>query len=219
MENLNAVIAANMSALRKENKLTQLDLAEKLNYSDKAISKWERGESLPGIDVLCELCTIFGVSLDYITGRVDLEPVKEPEAECEGEKPISEEAVLSADSSLETAKKKRKTADYKLSVPLLSVSGLWFIMITLFVCFSVFMHKAIWSLFYWALPGSAVLLLIFNCVWGKKKYTFYLVSFIVWTIPLCACLQFMKYDIWILMSVVIPLQIAVLLCLSMSERK
>ncbi|MFQ8954332.1 MAG: helix-turn-helix domain-containing protein [Oscillospiraceae bacterium] len=52
MEKLNFIIAKNLSELRRKNKLTQLEVAEKLNYSDKAVSKWEQGESLPGIEVL-----------------------------------------------------------------------------------------------------------------------------------------------------------------------
>ena len=49
MEKLNFIIAKNLSELRRKNKLTQLEVAEKLNYSDKAVSKWEQGEALPGI--------------------------------------------------------------------------------------------------------------------------------------------------------------------------
>ena len=69
MDKLNFIIAKNLSELRKKNRLTQLELAEKLNYSDKAVSKWEQGESLPGIEVLCKLSKLYGVSLDYIVGE------------------------------------------------------------------------------------------------------------------------------------------------------
>ena len=55
MEKLNFIIAKNLSELRRKNKLTQLEVAEKLNYSDKAVSKWEQGESLPGIEVLYKI--------------------------------------------------------------------------------------------------------------------------------------------------------------------
>lgn len=72
MEDLKAVIAKNITELRKENKLTQLELAEKLNYSDKSVSKWERGESIPDVIVLKELADLFGVSVDYM-----LKPHKE----------------------------------------------------------------------------------------------------------------------------------------------
>jgi transcriptional regulator with XRE-family HTH domain len=54
MRDVRQIIADNLIELRKVNKLTQLELAEKLNYSDKAISKWERGESLPDVEILCQ---------------------------------------------------------------------------------------------------------------------------------------------------------------------
>ena len=66
MEELKNIIANNLMALRKSNKLTQLELAEKLNYSDKAISKWERGESLPDVLLLKSLADMYGVSVDYL---------------------------------------------------------------------------------------------------------------------------------------------------------
>lgn len=68
MDNINLTVAKNLSDLRKQNKLTQLEVAEKLNYSDKAVSKWEQGESLPGIEVLYRLSRLYGVSLDYLVG-------------------------------------------------------------------------------------------------------------------------------------------------------
>ena len=68
MDKLNFIIAKNLSELRKRNRLTQAELAEKLNYSDKAVSKWEKGESLPGVEVLYKLSKLYGVSLDYIVG-------------------------------------------------------------------------------------------------------------------------------------------------------
>ena len=60
------VIANNISELRKIHGYTQFELAEKLNYSDKSISKWERGDSIPDIAVLKEIADLFGVSLDYL---------------------------------------------------------------------------------------------------------------------------------------------------------
>ena len=52
MEDLKVIFAQNLIALRKQMKLTQIELAEKINYSDKAVSKWERGESIPDVSVL-----------------------------------------------------------------------------------------------------------------------------------------------------------------------
>ena len=65
MEDLKIIVGKNLSSLRKAHKMTQAELAEHLNYSDKAISKWERGESLPDADSLLALANLFGVTVDY----------------------------------------------------------------------------------------------------------------------------------------------------------
>ena len=65
-ENLKQVIANNLVYLRKKNNFTQLELAEKLEYSDKSISKWEHGETLPDIEVLHKLANLYNVTLDYL---------------------------------------------------------------------------------------------------------------------------------------------------------
>ena len=66
MEDLKAIIAENITQLRRANGMTQAGLAEKLNYTDKAVSKWERRESLPDITVLKAIADCFGVTVDYL---------------------------------------------------------------------------------------------------------------------------------------------------------
>ena len=66
MQELKLIIAKNIQKLRQEKGMTQLELAEKLNYSDKSISKWERGESIPDIVVLKAVADLFEVTLDYL---------------------------------------------------------------------------------------------------------------------------------------------------------
>ena len=72
MEDLKDVIAKNLVELRTNAKLTQLQLAEMLNYSDKAVSKWERGEAIPDIRVLTKIAEIYGVTLDDIVSGENL---------------------------------------------------------------------------------------------------------------------------------------------------
>ena len=60
MEDIKPIIAKNITALRQGAKLTQIELAERLNYSDKAVSKWERAESIPDITVLKTIADMFG---------------------------------------------------------------------------------------------------------------------------------------------------------------
>lgn len=64
MDDLRRVLAENISELRKSNNLTQAEFAERLNYSDKAVSKWERGDSLPDVIVLKTIADMYGVGLD-----------------------------------------------------------------------------------------------------------------------------------------------------------
>ena len=75
MENLRLIIARNITELRREAGLTQLELAEKLNYSDKAVSKWERAESVPDIAVLKAVADLFGVTVDELIRDKDDEEI------------------------------------------------------------------------------------------------------------------------------------------------
>ena len=63
-EMIKSMLGKNIGAYRKQQGLTQAGLAEKLNYSDKAISKWERGESIPDVLTLMQLAELFGVTVD-----------------------------------------------------------------------------------------------------------------------------------------------------------
>ena len=61
-------IAKNITTYRKASNLTQLDLAEKLHYSDKAVSKWERGDAVPDIVTLKSIADLFGITVDTLIG-------------------------------------------------------------------------------------------------------------------------------------------------------
>lgn len=71
---MNIKLADKLVELRKENKLSQEALAEKLGLSRQAISKWERAEASPDTDNLIALATLYGISLDELLGN---QPVKE----------------------------------------------------------------------------------------------------------------------------------------------
>ena len=66
---LRRTISKNIAAYRKAHKDTQLDLANKLNYSDKSVSKWERGESLPDIYILTQIADLYGVTVSNLIGE------------------------------------------------------------------------------------------------------------------------------------------------------
>ena len=66
MDELKKTVAKNITALRTSQHMTQFELGEMINYSDKAISRWERGEAVPDAYVLLQLAGIFGVTVDYL---------------------------------------------------------------------------------------------------------------------------------------------------------
>lgn len=59
----------NLIELRQKKGLTQKQLADTINYSDKVISKWERGESYPNIEALSVLSNYYDISIDYLVGK------------------------------------------------------------------------------------------------------------------------------------------------------
>ena len=72
---LRKTVAKNIAQYRKAHHDTQLDLATKLNYSDKSVSKWERGESLPDVYILSQIAELYGVSVSALIGEI--QPPKE----------------------------------------------------------------------------------------------------------------------------------------------
>ena len=182
--NLNLTIGKNLQILRKKNKLTQAKLGEKLNYSDKAVSKWEKGESLPPIDVFYKISRLYNVSIDSIVGEERIKP-----------------------HVIETADLRKRY----LHITLLSVLAVWAVALILFVAFDIFAGVSTWMCFAWSVPASAIVGIVFDTIWNKCKVMFWLVSLLVWSALLCLALQLMSFNIWKILLIGIPLQIAIII--------
>ncbi len=184
---INKIIGKNLLLLRKHAKLTQLELAEKFSYSDKSISKWETGESLPSVETLYDLCVFYGVTLDALT--------KED---------------LSVDE-ISPAPVKRRFIPARLAITLLAVSAVWMLATILFVAFHIAVNKNIAMFFMWAVPASFVILIIFNSIWGRSDVLFILLTCLIWSTLACVHVQLIKYNLWLIYVLGIPLQVAVCL--------
>ncbi len=184
MENLNFMIGKNLQILRKKNSLTQAELAEKLNYSDKAISKWEKGESLPPIEVFYKLSQLYGVSIDNIVNEEKIKPH------------VIESSYL----------RKRY-----LHITLLSLLAVWLVALVCFVFIHIFTGKYYPLTFAWGVPVSTIVGLVFDVIWNKCKIMFWLVSVLVWSILLCLAIQLLHFKVWEILLFGIPLQIAVII--------
>ena len=182
MEDLKNIVARNLAACRKEAGLTQLQLAERLNYSDKAISKWERGDSLPDLTVLSELACLYGVTLDYLV------------AEHADKRPVL------------YGKLKKRT---HIFVTVMSSLLVWFIATLLFSLLYLFQTQAEgqWLLFIWALPVNGILLVVFAGIWGNRVLRTLAVSFLVWTTALALFFTLPMQNAWLVFVVAAPLQV------------
>ena len=194
MSYLKRIIASNITKLRKEKNLTQIEFAQKLNYSDKAISKWERAESIPDVIVLKQISDMFGISVDYLLNE-----------HLENEKLI-------------LVKNKKTPKINKLSLTLLATCPIWTIATIIFTFISIFANKYVWFVFFICAPLTVLLFLIFNSIWGNRRNNYFIVSTLIWSILLCIYLCLIKFNVWQIYILGIPSQIAIILWANLKRR-
>lgn len=186
MKSIKDILADNLTNLRLEKGWTQSELADKLNYSDKSISKWEHGETTPPIDVLKELSTLYDVSLDYLTTEFP-------------------------DDTYDRVYNNKRNTTNKIIITCLAVMLVWLAATIFYVYTSLLFDVSYWIIFIAAVPISAIVLLVFNGIWGKKIFTYYLVSILIWSILATIYLSIRNYNLWIIFILGLPLQIATIL--------
>lgn len=193
MQDLKPIIAKNITALRQEQKMTQIDLAERLNYSDKAVSKWERGESVPDVMVLKTIADLFGVTLDYLLEE-DHQPKPEVKEEPKEEKRISPLRSHTV-------------------VTLLSELIVWFVATVGYVVVDMIWprHMAEWLPFVYAVPVSMIVWLVFNSIWFNPRRNYVIISLLIWSLLLSVALTVLVFGktAWQLLFLGIPGQVAV----------
>lgn len=190
MDEFRLVVASNIIKLRAEAGLTQLELGEKLNYSDKTISKWERGESMPDAYVLSQMGKLFGVTLDYLVTEHD-------EWESESDRRRREDQIQFSGTV----------------VTLVSLAGIWTLAVLAFVVFWL-AGSIQWIIFVIAVPASLITLLVLNTVWRGGKHNVYIVAGLVFsiiTLIYLAVLKLSSMNPWQLFLVLIPAEIVVFL--------
>jgi len=163
LQDLKHIIAKNIASLRREREMTQFELAEKLNYSDKAISKWERGESVPDIVVLKQIADLFGVTVDWLLEEEHAKPKR----------------------STEFLKNRFKNRSF---ITCISIVLVWLIAATTFVIADTFRGYGIshyWLSFLFAVPITCIVWLVFNILWFNKRLNFFIISLLMWSILTC----------------------------------
>ena len=199
-EKLKSQLGANIVAYRKHSGLTQAKLAEQLNYSDKAVSKWERGESVPDVLTLVQLAELFGTTVDEL--------IRDPNE-------IPEHTGGRIEHAMEAAVEKtlKRKANKRVILGLSSLL-VWFVALLVFVVVSSFDIPRSWIAFLYAIPVDAVVQLTMRSAWKDFRLNKTLISILVWggLLSIYVSLKlFVHVDIWKLFLLGIPGQLAVLL--------
>ena len=196
MEELKTIVAKNMTELRHKNRLTQAEGAASLHYSDKAVSKWERGESLPDIGVLKEIADLYQVTVDYL---------------------LSPEHSSVSEPTL-PGKHKRKNLSL---ITILAVLLVWLIATLTFVILRLAVPPyPSWFAFVLAVPVSLIVWLVLNSLWFNRRWNFLIISLLLWSLLALLFLIFLPFEknLWLIYTIGIPAQ-AIIIVWSRIKRK
>ena len=198
-DDIKTTVANNLIALRKSKGLTQADVANALNYSDKSVSKWEHADSLPDISILSALADMYGVTLNYLTHE-------------------DAEERLSYMNEKEKPERERQ-----LTIEGLTVTIVFLCATILFVygyCFASVPTQDFWIAYLWAIPISALFLWNYNRKWHKNKLqSTILLSILLWSLLLCIYLQFGNYKLWLIFILGVPMEIIIVLWSNLTKFK
>ena len=188
-------VRENLVKLRKEHKFTQMELAEKIGYSDKAISRWETGEVNPDIETLEKLAELYGIDITVFFSPYSPE---------EHRKESARESQLGR----------------KIAVWILMEVALWYAGIMVYIYSSTFVVDATrsWLIFIWLLPLSFILSSIMNRMWGNAVLGIIFASLVCWSLLLAIYLNYLKFNLYLLFISGVPIQMAILLLAYMKRK-
>jgi len=179
-------ISNNITELRKRNKLTQAEFGARINYSDKSVSKWERGDALPDLLVLKKMSDAYDVPVEYFFYE------------------------HKEDAPVEKGGSAFVKGNY-IAVSLLVVCFIYLVATVIFVYTRIYEDMNLWIVFVWAVPASLLLALLITRKYMKRRLDIYFTSTFLWTLLAAIYLQFLQFNIWIIFFIGIPLQAAFIL--------
>ncbi|MBQ5357434.1 MAG: helix-turn-helix transcriptional regulator [Oscillospiraceae bacterium] len=185
MEDLKVITASNIINLRTAKGMTQAELGELLNYSDKSVSKWERAEAVPDAYVLKKMSEIFGVSVDYLLNSHD-----------SWERP-------------ESFKKEERNFHSNV-ITILVIFGIWTLAFLIYII-GWLLEANWWLLFIYAVPVSLITFLVLNSVWEQGKNNRHIIYALVASVFITVYLTFRSYNPWQILLLLVPAEFLVFL--------
>lgn len=186
IKNIREIISNNLITLRKQHSLTQIELGKMINYSDKAISRWENGEVLPDVEILQKISEVYNVKIAYI-----LEEHEDTELE--------EEKI-------------NYTKSTKIAIEIITISSIWTLVTIIFAYINTYMNIIYWQIFVWGTPITSCMIALFNKRWQKNLWLDFISNTcFLWTLLASIYLQFIDKNIFLLFTVGVPIQISLIL--------
>ena len=197
LSELKLISASNIIKLRTRAGLTQAELGEKLNYSDKTISKWERGEAIPDAYVLTQMAELFDVTVDYLLSSHDAwEPPEQQEEE----------------------EQRQAERHYSINVIIaISVLGVWTMALTIFVMLWLF-DIILWQTFVVALPVSILTYMVLICVFRRRKHLQFVIAAFVLSMFILLYFTLPMQKPWQLFLIAVPAEVIVFLSCNIRRR-
>lgn len=195
LSELKLISASNIIRLRTQAGLTQAELGEKLNYSDKTISKWERGEAIPDAYVLTQMAEIFGVTVDYLLSTHDA--WENPNQQEEQEQGMSRHSVN--------------------MIIAIAVLGVWTMALSVFVLLWL-LDYIVWQTFIVALPVSILTYMVLICVFNRRKYLQYVIAAFVLSVFVLLYFVLPLQKPWQLFLIAVPAIVLVFLSCNIRQR-
>ncbi|HJA95606.1 MAG TPA: helix-turn-helix domain-containing protein [Firmicutes bacterium] len=180
-------IGENIARLRRLSNMTQSELAEKINYSDKSVSKWEQGNGIPDVRILLQLAELFNVSVDDLVREHKEAPVMP----------------------------KKTRLRRRIIISLLSVGLCWLVAVVAFVFIGIIWPDVpnTWLAFVYAVPASAIVVLVFSCIWRYRWVRIAAITVLIWLTLTCIYLtaHVCGAEIGLIYFIGVPLQILALI--------
>jgi len=192
MEELESIVSENLVALRKAKHLTQQELAEKIGYSDKSISKWELGKAIPTVDILKEFADFYGVTVDFIITA---------------QSPEDRDKIVKGD---------QRANNNHIVITAMVATFVWFTAACVYASSVLNGLGNWWVAFIWAIPVSVFTTgFLIRWFWGRCLNFTICASLFVWTILTAFAVQFAFYPpyehLWYIYLVGVPLQVGIVL--------
>lgn len=191
MEDIKRIIANNIIELRSEAGMKQADLAEKIHYSDKSVSKWERAEAAPDAAVLRNIADVFGVTVDRLVYSGEERKKREDE---------------NRSGIIKLVKSDRYSHKMITSV---AITGIWTLALLLFVILWL-CGVVLWQIFPCAVPVSLITQLVLHSVWGRGKRNFFIVSALALSLIAMVYLLFLSHNWWQIFLLAVPVEALVI---------